>query len=37
MNSRLGKSVLDLQRTKIRLGELKAVYSIGQTAVNQSV
>ena len=27
-NSRLGKSVLDLYRAKIRLGEFKAVYSI---------
>ena len=26
VNSRLGESVLDIYRTKIRLGEFKAVY-----------
>ena len=32
-NSRLGESVSDLHRAKIRLGEFKAVYSISEVTV----
>ena len=36
MNSRLGKSVLDLCRAKIRLGEFKAVYRIASVMDDQN-
>ena len=35
MNSRLGESVSDLYRVKIRLGKFKAVYSISGLAIFQ--